>query len=251
MKKHLSKTDSKSFQPKVRDRRGICTRAIMPSIMVATAFAMAGCAGHSKNHFTVGSVPSNYKTKHPIVIDEKEQVLDIPVASAAYDLPAASASSVEGFAQAFRTSQSRTITVLIPTGSPNESAARTVASSVVDKLNNSGIPIHRIRRAGYHAAQHGSAAPIRLSYNAITASVKECGKWPADLVAANGTKNQNYHNFGCGSQSNLAAIVSNPADLLGPRGSTEIDAERRTIAIEGYRNDAQAPVETPGTLYAR
>lgn len=253
MKTHVLKTDSKSkrVSTHMQDLRGICKRAILPGILVATAFTVVGCASHSKNHFTVGSVPSNYKKNHPIIVDEKEQVLDIPVASSAYDLPLASASSVQGFARAFRTSQSKTMTVLVPTGSPNESAARTVASSVVEKLSMSGIPTHRIRQAGYHASQHGSAAPIRLSYNAITASVKGCGKWPADLASDGGSKNQNYHNFGCGSQSNLAAMVANPADLLGPRGMTGIDAERRTIAIDDYRSGPQIEVAQPETLYPR
>lgn len=253
MKTHFSNTNSKPLQVAKSKKclRGISSRAILPGILLATAFTMAGCAGHSKNHFTVGSVPSNYKTKHPIIVDEKEQVLDIPVASSAHDLPLASASSVEGFAHAFRTSQSRTMTVLIPTGSPNESAARTVANSVVDTLSKSGIPHYRIRRAGYHASQHGSAAPIRLSYNAITASVKGCGKWPADLVADKGGENKNYHNFGCGSQANLAAMIANPADLLGPRGMSDIDAARRATAIEDYRAGPQEEIVTPDTLYPR
>ena len=252
MKKSVLKTASKPLrtQPDIKRRHAIGSRAMLSGILVATAFTMAGCANHSKNHFTVGSVPSNYKTKHPIVIDEKEQVLDIPVARSSYDLPIASASSVEGFAHAFRTSESRTMTVLVPTGSPNESAARKVASSVVETLKNAGISAHRIRTAGYHAAQHGSAAPIRLSYNAIKASVAACGKWPEDLTAS-GNENQNYHNFGCGSQANLASMIANPADLLGPRGMTEIDAERRNNAVTDYRAGPQGALSTPGTLYGR
>ena len=253
MKKLLSKTNSQPLPRKslTKGRRGVCSRAIIPGILAVTAFTLAGCAGHSKNHFTVGSVPSNYKKNHPIIVDEQEQVLDIPIASSAYALPIASASAVQGFAHAFSTSASRTITVLVPTGSPNESAARKVSADVVETLKKTGIPIHRIRTTGYHAAQHGSAAPIRLSYNAIKASVSGCGKWPDDLVADKGSENKNYHNFGCGSQSNLASMVANPADLLGPRGSSSIDASRRTTAIEDYRSGPQQEIQTPETLYPR
>ncbi len=253
MRKLISKTNLQPLPRKssTKNRRGLCTRAILPGILVATAFTLASCAGHSKNHFTVGSVPSNYKKNHPIIVDEQEQVLDIPVASSAYALPIASASAVQGFAQGFAKSASKTITVLVPTGSPNESAARVVSEGVVATLRKSGIPVHRIRTTGYHAAQHGSAAPIRLSYNAIKASVTGCGKWPNDLVAGKGSENKNYHNFGCGSQSNLASMVANPADLLGPRGSSSIDATRRTVAIDEYRSGPQVEINTPDTLYPR
>ena len=40
---------------------------------------LAGCAKHSKDHFTVSSVKANYKERHPIVLKEQEQTLDVPV----------------------------------------------------------------------------------------------------------------------------------------------------------------------------
>ena len=246
-----SKTKSLEDRNEKKLRRSISGRAVVPGILAITALALAGCAGHSKNHFTVGSTPSNYKTKHPIIVDEKEQVLDVPVASSAYTLPLASASAVEGFAYSFRKSGSKTMTVLVPSGSANASAARTVSNHIVETLEKTGIPNDRIRTVGYNAAQHGSSAPIRLSYNAIKASVKGCGKWPNDLVADKGSVNKNYHNFGCGTQANLAAMIANPADLLAPRGMSEIDAARRATAIETYRDAPQAEIVTPDTLYER
>ena len=51
-------------------------------------------------------------------------------------------------------------------------------------------------------------------------------------------ENRNYQNFGCATQSNLAAIVANPSDLLGPRGESEIDATRRDQVITDWRENA-------------
>ncbi|GAI42846.1 unnamed protein product, partial [marine sediment metagenome] len=42
-------------------------------------------------------------------------------------------------------------------------------------------------------------------------------------------------------QNNLAAQIANPADLLGPRASTTIDAERRGKVIDAYRNATPPP----------
>ena len=44
----------------------------------------------------------------------------------------------------------------------------------------------------------------------------------------------NYHNFGCSTQSNIAAMVSNPADLLGPRSMTPSSADRRDTVYDKY-----------------
>ncbi|MEP1206886.1 MAG: CpaD family pilus assembly protein [Rhizobiaceae bacterium] len=195
---------------------------------------LAGCASHSENNFTVGSVQSTYKTKHPIVIDEKEMTLEVPVAGSSYELTYPAQSSIEAFANRYKTGANGSLTVMIPAGSANEAAARKILPQIVVSLNRLGIPRNRIRSTTYYVSNYGSASPIRLSFTALAASVEECGKWPEDLAGVNG-QNQNYHNFGCASQNNLAAQIANPADLMGPRAMTPIDAERRNEAIEAYR----------------
>ena len=58
------------------------------------------------------------------------------------------------------------------------------------------------------------------------------------------SENQNYSNFGCATQKNLAAIVANPADLLGPRGITEIDSTRRTTVIQDWQENGSGDLPT-------
>ena len=67
----------------------------------------------------------------------------------------------------------------------------------------------------------------------MRAHTDRCGRWPDDLLET--TENKHYANFGCSYQNNLAAQVANPADLLGPRKQTEIDAENRDRVINVYR----------------
>ena len=208
---------------------------------------LAGCASHSKNDFTVGSVQSTYKTKHPIVINEQEKFLDVPVAASAFKLSYPAQSSIEGFANRYKDGANGSITVMVPSGSTNETAARRLLPKIATTLTKTGIPLSRIRSASYRATDL-SSSPIRLSFTALAASVKQCGEWPEDLAAANG-ENQNYHNFGCASQNNLAAQIANPADLLGPRAMTPIDAERRNDAIEAYRTGNVGTTETIGTVF--
>jgi pilus assembly protein CpaD len=51
----------------------------------------------------------------------------------------------------------------------------------------------------------------------------------------NNAENKHYADFGCSYQNNLAAQIANPADLIGPRKQTSIDAERRGQVIDDYR----------------
>ena len=58
------------------------------------------------------------------------------------------------------------------------------------------------------------------------------------------SENKPYHNFGCASQRNLAAMVDNPSDLVQPRSETPAYTERRTAAFEKYRKGT-----TSATVY--
>ncbi|MFX7071671.1 CpaD family pilus assembly lipoprotein, partial [Acinetobacter baumannii] len=48
-------------------------------------------------------------------------------------------------------------------------------------------------------------------------------------------ENRPYHNFGCATQRNLAAMVDNPADLEQPRPESPAYTLRRTMSFERYR----------------
>jgi len=63
----------------------------------------------------------------------------------------------------------------------------------------------------------------------------ECGQWTDDLKDTH--DNQNYNNFGCATQNNLAEMIVNPEDLVHPRGQSEIDAERRDNVINDWRDN--------------
>ena len=210
------------------------TRISNSIALLLAASVLSACGGYSKDNFTVGSVDSNYKTRHPIVIDEKEKTLDLPIGSDTAALPRAQARATEGFASQYRRAPSGTVTIMVPRNSPNAGAAQTISHEVAEILRREGVPPSSIVRSSYDASRHGAAAPIRVSYHTVQASVERCGKWPEDLAGAN-LDNRNWHNFGCANQNNMAAQIANPADLVAPRGMTQSDAERRNNVIEDYR----------------
>ena len=196
------------------------------------AVLLSGCA--NRHRVIVGSIPDDYRTRHPIVNNEQEHTFDIPVASGDRKLTQSLRESVRGASGRYHSMASGSVRVMVPVGSPNAGAASLLSREVVDILASDGVPRNRIITTSYPAASPQDAAPIRISFLATTASAGPCGEWPEDMLA-NPDQNRNYHNFGCSSQANLAAQIENPADLLGPRGSSPIDAERRANVVEAYR----------------
>ncbi|TIW33178.1 MAG: pilus assembly protein CpaD, partial [Mesorhizobium sp.] len=60
-----------------RSGRSRTYRPAIPVLAVAAAALLAGCA--KRDSITVGAVPDDYRTTHPIVIAEKNEKIDLPV----------------------------------------------------------------------------------------------------------------------------------------------------------------------------
>lgn len=204
------------------------------ALVLGSALTLASCGNLNKDGMSTGAIPDDYRTRHPIMINEVEHTLDVPIASGDRSLTIGLQDSISGFAQEYRNSSSGIIQIMTPQGSANAGAAAHARKQIRQLLVARGIPANRIIETSYQAEPNGDAAPIRLSYVATTAVTNQCGEWPEDLQS-NTFSNRNYHNFGCATQSNLAAQIANPMDLVTPRAQAPIDAARRSTVIGQYR----------------
>ena len=86
---------------------------------------------------------------------------------------------------------------------------------------------------------NGAVPPgsVRVIVSRTRASVPGCPNWTVPAAPTN--ENASMSNFGCGVNSNLAAMVANPEDLIhGRDGGGVGDAQTATRAVEVYRKTA-------------
>jgi pilus assembly protein CpaD len=201
-------------------------------VLAAAAVALlSGCA--KRDSITVGAIPDDYRTNHPIVIAEKEQTLDLPVGASDRGATASQRASLEGFFSGYDKSAAPVVTIASPSGSFNAPAAANVAQDFAQIARKNGVPGDRIMLASYQASPEEVNAPVRVSFAAMRAQTDKCGRWPEDLL--NTSENKHYANFGCSYQTNVAAQIANPSDLLGPRKQSPIDAANRETVIGDYQ----------------
>jgi pilus assembly protein CpaD len=206
-------------------------RSATPILAIAIAASLAGCA--KRDSITVGAIPDDYRTTHPIVIAEKNQKIDLPVGAGDRGMTGAQRDALLGFLDGYDKSAAPTLTIQVPSGSANEVAATAAGRDFARLAVASGIRRNRIVVVSYQAGSSETSAPVRVSFIAVRAQTDKCGRWPGDLFET--SENKHYADYGCSSQNNLAAQLANPADLLGPRKSTDIDAENRGAVIDVYR----------------
>ncbi len=203
------------------------------ALLAVTATALlAGCA--SRDSITVGSVPDDYRTNHPIVISEQEEKIDLPVAAGERGMTGGQRETLMGFLDRYDRSAAPVLTIAVPSGSANELAAQAAARDFAKLAAKNGVASGRIVTVAYQATPAETAAPVRLAFSTMRAGTDRCGRWPKDLMDT--ADNKHYANFGCSYQNNLAAQIANPTDLIVPRKPSAIDAENRGRVIDVYRS---------------
>ncbi len=210
------------------------SRVIFISGSLLITLALAGCA--NTHHVTVGATPDDYRTNHPITIQEREKTADIPVSRNDKKLSLTQRSIVQNAVDGYRRQGSGMVFILLPEGSANQSAAYQISMDIAKVLRQGGVLASNIATQSYQVNNQQISAPVRISYYAMTAGTGPCGRWPDDML--NTAENKHYANFGCASQANLAAQVANPADLLGPRATAPLSGTRNDRVLSGVKKDA-------------
>ena len=234
--------NSRESQTTMASAHNALFRLVLTAVVLATSSMLAGCGNLNKDGMSTSAIPDDYRTRHPIMLSEVEHTLDVPIASGDRKLTNGLRDSIAGFANEYLSSSSGTIQIMMPQGSANAGATSVLRKQIREVLTTRGVKANRIIETTYQAQASGDAAPVRLSYVSMTAMTNPCGEWPEDLTN-NTSANKNYENFGCATQSNLAAQIANPMDLVTPRAMAPIDATRRSTVIGLYREGADTSTE--------
>lgn len=206
------------------------------------AVALAGLALGGCDHLDrgaehpAGQVLLSATERHPILVSQEPHRMTVRVPRGSRGLDPQQRAKIIDFVAKFHASDSGNskLVIAVPSGAPNEVAAMNAVADMRPILNDIGVSESAISIEPY-SADGDSQPPIRIAFNRYAADAPECGKWTENL--AENSRNLNYGNFGCANQRNLAVMVSNPADLVGPRTMTPAAADRRDQVYEKYIKD--------------
>lgn len=209
------------------------SRGLGITLVALSALALAACA--QDRVVQTGSIyPYDYRDRHPIVLADKPHHLDIFVRGSRLD--DRQAEDLDTFIEKYRKEGKGRITIQVPR---SEAGAGRTLDSLRVRLRDAGIPSNAYSVSHYEPSQSGLAAPIRLSFRYMAAQVEgPCGLWPQDLGVSDAgfnMRNEPYWNHGCATQSNVAAQIADPVDLVRGRTPGAADPVRRSANIRNLR----------------
>jgi pilus assembly protein CpaD len=209
----------------------------------AAMISLAGCTTDSIASATMTN--DDYHDRHPILLTSAPTTLDVfPVGEGKLD--PGSVEDIKSFAARYQSMGSGRIVILAP--SVGGHTARKSVDEIRSVLAASGL--HGLIGLGsYRVGDPSLASPIRLAFRGVKAEeATHCGQWPIDLASGGSTdgwNNESYYNFGCATQSMLAAQVDDPRDFARARALGPSDVQMRLRAINDVRNGTD-----PGTNWA-
>ncbi len=185
-------------------------------VLLALATALAGCKTPNPDSRGVAAV-------NVPVVSRADYALDLAAPSGS--LPSSEAGRLDGWFRSLQLGYGDSIYV----DGPNAYEAKADVARIAGQygmLVSNGAPVTN------GAIQPGT---VRVVVSRARASVPGCPDW--SVPSQPNFQNASMSNFGCAVNSNLAAMVANPEDLISGREDSGLgDSQTATKAVESYRS---------------
>ena len=189
--------------------------------VLALATSLAGCTGAAFSNRSLESV------HQPVV---RNAIYQFDVAASNGELPPSEQGRLQGWFDAMGVRYGDRVAIE-DTSVYGASSAQATVRSIVERrglLLSNEVPV----TTGAVPEGH-----LRVVVTRASASVPSCPNW--DSKSSINPTNSTSSNYGCAINSNLAAMVADPNDLIKGASNTGSDPAAATRAIKTYRTKPQ------------
>lgn len=201
-------------------------------IVMAACMSLTACYQTVSPELAVGQLNQPaFKASHPISVKAGHQKINLMLPKDSGGLNAGQTAVAAQFILDYIDKGEGQFEIWQPNGNLNKKAVKAAHQKIRRILYDAAIPANAITYRKYDAFGEEDAA-IGLRFKRYYANTAKCGFGNQNLAV--NYKNENYKNFGCAYQNNIAAMVSNPKDLISPSTVSDSSAARRQIIWNKY-----------------
>lgn len=215
---------------------------VLLSLGLVSAAALASCASADKG----GPVPRAYLEgtqldRNPIGVAEKTAYLEVKLDPLDAHLRLSEKAKIKAFVADYKQHGHGPMIMSVPQNHANEELAVKAVAEAREIAWSQGVDYEDIRGSAYDA-QGSDAAPVVLAFTAYEAIAPDCPQ-KSELDFSNATSNNDMPTLGCSVRTNMAAMIADPADLLGQRPLDAGDVARRSAQLALYREGSTTAAE--------
>lgn len=203
-------------------------------LVLAASGLMAGCASGPPGH-----VPAEYLTgttldRNAIGVGEVSQSLELAIDTRTAWLRDGQEDRLRAFVSDYRRRGHGLLIVSVPSNYGADPYAVAAVSEARDIAWAEGVAYDDVRARAYNA-EGLRDAPLLMSYTAYTAIAPYCPQ-KSQISFSDISSNNDMSTLGCSIRVNQAAMIADPADILGNRPLDPGDVNRRQAQLELYRD---------------
>lgn len=196
-----------------------------------------------------GAVPASYLhgtalDRHEISVVKRTEFLEVAIDAHASELSNEERSRIRSFVDTYTRRGHGPLVLSMPQASANPQLAVAAAAEARAIAWELGVEYDEIAGTA-HGAGSAVSEPLILAYQIYDAIPPNCAQ-KSSVDFSNVDSNNNQPTLGCSVRTNLAAMIADPADLLGQRPLDRADALRREVILEKFRQgESTASVRAP------
>lgn len=201
-------------------------KTLLTGAAIGTLILIAGCSSNgAPSHVPTEYFSGTALDRHEIGITQHTEYLEVQLDPRDTQLRLGELSKVQAFLNTYTDVGSGPLVVSMPQRAENPQLAVGAVSEIRQIAWEAGVSYEDMLGAAYDASTRAQT-PIVMAFKTYKAVAPEC-KSLAEIDISNGVSNNDLPTLGCSVRTNMAAMIAEPADLLGNRDMTEGDRVRR------------------------
>lgn len=200
--------------------------ALMGSLAALGACQSDSAPGHVPAVYFEGTVLD----RHEIGVAQHKEYLEVKLDARDTQLRISEVMKVRAFLDKYADVGHGPLVVSMPKSAENPQLAVGAVAEIRDFAWEAGIKYETILGAAYDASGR-SSTPIIMAFKTYKAVKPDCPTL-ARVDFANASSNNDLPSLGCSVRTNMAAMIAEPADLLGQRSLDEGDLNRRQFQLD-------------------
>jgi pilus assembly protein CpaD len=199
----------------------------------AGLMTLGACASHAPSAAPPEYLEGTALSRNEVGVTKRTEFLEVSLHPEASELSETDRARIRRFIGAYAEKGHGPIVLSLPEASSNPQLAVTAIAEARSIAWENGIQYDEIAGAS-HGAGEAYAQPMILAFQAYDAVAPECLS-KAALDFGDVASNNNLPTLGCSVRTNLAAMIADPADLLGSRPLDQGDLARREVILGKFR----------------
>lgn len=206
--------------------------SIPTACVLLVGFGLSACANASKSVAPI-------HLRNSVNVAESIERLELYSRPSGMELSARDKLAVAQFLDGYAKSGEGALYINRPSSAISGIGTRQAESVVRGLMAQGGLNPNAVQ-TGQYQSRPGAPAPVVVSYRTLRAIPQDC----RELGRLHDTyTNQPHDNFGCFQSANLAAMISDPRQLLEPYSAAQPNAQRRQVVYDRYIEGTQTAAQ--------